>query len=52
MVIAAAAAMAQDFDDYFVDRTLRLDYVFAGNNHEQHIYFEQEGKRPVGCQGP
>lgn len=41
MVIAAAAAMAQDFDDYFVDRTLRLDYVFAGNNHEQHIYFEQ-----------
>ena len=22
---------AQDFDNYFEDRTLRLDYIFAGN---------------------
>ena len=26
------AASAQQFDEYFVDRTLRLDYIFAGNN--------------------
>lgn len=22
---------AQNFDDYFVDKTLRIDYTFAGN---------------------
>ena len=34
-------AVAQRFDDDFADRTLRLDYILAGNNHEQHIYFEE-----------
>lgn len=37
----AVEAGAQTFDDYFEDRTLRLDYVFGGNNREQHIFFEQ-----------
>ena len=32
---------AQRFDDYFEDRTLRLDYIFAGDNQTQDIYFEQ-----------
>lgn len=32
---------AQSFDQYFEDNTLRLDYVFAGNSSEQHIYLEQ-----------
>ena len=32
---------AQDFDRYFEDNTLRLDYVFAGNATDQHIYLEQ-----------
>lgn len=41
VAVAALAAVAQQFDNYFVDRTLRLDYVFAGNNREQHIYLEQ-----------
>ena len=44
MLMAAGKAFAQGsiaFDDYFEDRTLRLDYVFAGNNREQHIFFEQ-----------
>ena len=27
---------AQQFDDDFEDRTLRLDYVFAGDNRTQH----------------
>ena len=37
LLIAAAAvtAMAQQFDEWFVDSTLRLDYVFAGNNRDQ-----------------
>ncbi len=44
MLMTAGKAFAQGsiaFDDYFEDRTLRLDYVFAGNNREQHIFFEQ-----------
>ena len=35
----AMAAGAQSFDETFVDGTLRLDYVLAGNSHEQRIYF-------------
>lgn len=40
-VLVSMAAVAQQFDNFFVDRTLRLDYVFAGNNRDQQIYFEQ-----------
>ncbi len=32
---------AQSFDDYFEDATLRLDYIFAGNASEQHIYLQE-----------
>lgn len=32
---------AQDFDQYFENKTLRLDYIFAGNVKEQHIYLEE-----------
>lgn len=31
---------AQKFDDYFEDKTLRLDYIFAGDSANQHIYLE------------
>ena len=34
-------AHAQTFSEWFDDRTLRLDYVFAGTNRQQHIFFEQ-----------
>lgn len=39
-------ASAQDFGTWFEDNTLRLDYIFAGNDHEQHIYLEQLSKQP------
>ena len=39
-------AQAQVFDEWFADSTLRLDYVFAGNNHEQHIFFQEASARP------
>ena len=26
---------AQDFGKYFVDKTLRIDYIFAGNSQKQ-----------------
>jgi hypothetical protein len=45
MIIAALlvsmVAVAQSFDDFFDGRTLRLDYVFAGNHDAQQIYLEQ-----------
>ena len=44
MMLAAVKVQSQGavaFDQYFEDRTLRLDYVFAGNDKEQHIFFEQ-----------
>jgi hypothetical protein len=30
-----------NFDDYFIPKTLRLDYVQAGNSQSSNIYFEQ-----------
>ena len=39
--IVAFGATAQQFDDFFDGRTLRLDYVFAGNHDAQQIYLEQ-----------
>ncbi|MBR1388538.1 MAG: peptidase M64 [Prevotella sp.] len=32
---------AQQFEDYFEDRTLRLDYVFAGDHRQQSIYLDE-----------
>lgn len=38
---------AQSFDAYFEDNTLRLDYIFAGNAQEQHIYLEHLYKQSL-----
>ena len=35
------SANAQKFDDYFEDRTLRLDYTFAGDDILQQIYVDE-----------
>ena len=32
---------AQKFEDYFEDRTLRLDYTFSGNHAQQQIYLDE-----------
>lgn len=32
---------AQNFHEYFEDKTLRLDYVFAGNAKQQNIYLSE-----------
>ncbi|WP_164108886.1 MULTISPECIES: M64 family metallopeptidase [Sphingobacterium] len=32
------SAKAQQFDDHFIEKTLRLDYIFAGNSTDQHVY--------------
>lgn len=36
-----AVAFAQNFNQYFQDKTLRLDYIFSGNDHEQHIAVDE-----------
>lgn len=32
---------AQDFNQYFENKTLRLDYVFGGNNDRQFILLDE-----------
>lgn len=45
-LIACLGAYAQQFDDYFTDNTLRIDYTFSGNSHEQHIAVDQYSTSP------
>ena len=46
MLLMAITAYAQQFEQYFEDKTLRLDYVFAGTNRTQYIFFEQAYSTP------
>lgn len=39
-------AHAQTFDEWFTDRTLRLDYVFAGDASRQELYVDQLSSMP------
>lgn len=39
-------AYAQDFDRYFTDATLRLDYSFAGDANKQDIYLDRLNTMP------
>ena len=41
LLILTTQIFAQQFADYFEDRTLRLDYIFAGNNTQQNIYLDE-----------
>lgn len=36
----------QDFDTYFVDKTLRVDYLFTGDSRHQAIYLDELGALP------
>lgn len=40
-LLVALTVHAQTFDSDFEDRTLRLDYIFAGNHQQQDIYLQQ-----------
>lgn len=35
------SSYGQRFEDYFEDRTLRLDYIFAGDSSQQQIYVDE-----------
>ena len=34
------------FDEYFIDKSMRIDYVHAGNNRNEHYYVEQIKQEP------
>ena len=40
LLSALFSAKAQDFNTYFDDASLRLDYIFAGNADSQSIYLK------------
>ena len=46
MVLFFASISAIDFDEYFADATLRLDYSFAGDAKSQEIYLDQLSRLP------
>lgn len=46
MLLAPSTILAQNFDDYFVDKTLRVDYTFAGNKKTQMIAVDQLNVMP------
>ena len=41
ILMGASQVKAQNFDDYFVDKTLRVDYTFAGNSDKQLIAVDE-----------
>ncbi len=46
LFLLAASCPAQDFDQYFTDATLRVDYIFSGDFNSQEISVEELHKMP------
>lgn len=44
--VMALSAFPQEFDKYFQDKTLRIDYIFSGNAQEQHIAVDELNVMP------
>ncbi len=44
---SVVGSRAQNFDDFFVDKTLRVDYVFCGNAQQQTIYLDELSSLPT-----
>ena len=41
LLLAVVNTWAQRFEDYFEDRTLRIDYTFSGNHELQQLYVDE-----------
>jgi hypothetical protein len=41
LLLTFISTHAQKFEDYFEDRTLRLDYTFSGNQTHSEIYVDE-----------
>lgn len=37
LIATLASVTAQTFEEYFIDKTLRIDYTFSGNSTEQYV---------------
>lgn len=48
MFLSCAGIHAQDFDRYFCDSTLRIDYIFSGNVSRQTIAVDELNRIPGG----
>lgn len=46
MCLITNAVSAQEFDKYFEDKTLRIDYIFSGNTSSQTIALDQLNQLP------
>lgn len=46
LLVCTIVVQAQSFDEFFTDRTLRLDYVFSGDNHHQDITLDELSQSP------
>lgn len=44
--VAVLAGKAQSFNEYFEDKTLRIDYIFSGTDSTQHIALENLYREP------
>lgn len=42
----SVAVNAQIFNDYFEDKTLRVDYIFTGNATKQEVYLDELSSLP------
>ncbi len=40
-LLLSITVSAQRFDDFFLDRTLRVDYIFAGTQQSQQLYVDE-----------
>jgi len=41
------SSYAQSFNDYFIDKTLRIDYIFSGTANQQEISVENLSQLPT-----
>lgn len=46
LALLTTGAKAQQFDEFFADSTLRIDYVFAGDTARQDIYVDELSRSP------
>lgn len=46
LLFVSTIVLAQDFNCYFIDATLRIDYTFIGNIKQQHIAVDELCKIP------
>lgn len=45
-LVTCTGSYAQNFADYFQDRTLRVDYIFTGDSKRQAIYLDELSRLP------